>query len=117
MKPVVLLCCLLLATTAKAQESRPYVTVNALLRSCDSNDREQEIFCRGYLSGVTDTIEDIRRINKNAPCLTRPIQWDELRGLVVAFLRTRVRDNANWGNQPAVSLASSAIGQAWCPSQ
>jgi Rap1a immunity proteins len=117
MKRIVLLCCLLLATTAKTEESRPYVSVNALLRSCDTNDRVQEIFCKGYLSGLTDTIEDIRRINKNAPCLTRPIEWEELRSVVVGFLRTRVRDNAKWGNEPAVSLASMAIGQAWCPGQ
>ncbi len=108
---------LLFATTAKAAEAGPYVTVSALLRLCDSNDREQEFFCRGYLSGLTDTIEDIRRINKSAPCITRPIQVEELKGVVVAFLRTNVRDDATSGNKPAVSLASIAIGRAWCPSQ
>ncbi len=72
----VLLCCLLLATTAKAAETGPYVTVSALIRLCDSNDREQEFFCRGYLSGLTGTIEDTRRINKSAPA---PAQdpWDD----------------------------------------
>jgi hypothetical protein len=35
---------LLLATTAKAAETGPYVTVSALVRLCDSNDREQEFF-------------------------------------------------------------------------
>jgi hypothetical protein len=105
---------LLLATTAKAAEAGPYVTVSALLRLCDSNNREQEFFCRGYLSGLTDTIEDVRRINKNAPCITRPIQVEELKGVVVAYLRTHVGDDAD---KPAVSLASIAIGQAWCPGQ
>jgi hypothetical protein len=117
MKRVVLLCCLLLATTAKAAEPGSYVTVNALLRFCDGNNREQELFCRGYLSGITDTIEDIRRVNKLTPCLTRPAQEEELKAVVIEFVRTRVRDNAQWGNEPAVSLASAAIGQAWCPSQ
>ena len=103
MKRVVLLCCLLLATTAKATEPGSYVT-------------EQELFCRGYLSGITDTIEDVRRINKLTPCLTRPAQAEELKAVVIEFVRTRMRDNAQWGNEPAVSLASAAIGQAWCPS-
>jgi Rap1a immunity proteins len=114
---VVLLCCLLLATTVKAAETGPYVTVSALVRLCDSNDREQEFFCRGYLSGLTDTIEDIRRINKSAPCITRPIQVEELKGIVLTYLRTHVHDDATSANKPAVSMASIAIGQAWCPSQ
>jgi hypothetical protein len=114
---VVLLCCLLLATTVKAAETGPYVTVSALVRLCDSNDREQEFFCRGYLSGLTDTVEDIRRINKSAPCITRPIQVEELKGVVLAYLRTHVRDDATSADKPAVSLASIAIGQTWCPSQ
>jgi hypothetical protein len=117
MKRVVLLCCLLLATTAKATEPGSYVTVSALLRFCDSNNREQEFFCRGYLSGITDTIEDVRKVNKLTPCLTRPVQAEELKAAVIEFVRTRMRDNAQWGNEPAVSLASAAIGQAWCPSQ
>ena len=117
MKRVVLLCCLLLATTAKATESGSYVTVNALLRFCDSNKAEQELFCRGYLSGITDTIEDVRRINKLTPCLTRPAQAEELKAVVIEFVRTRARDNDQWGNEPAASLASAAIGQAWCPSR
>src|SRR6266542_585668 len=108
MYPAVLLCCLLLATTAKAAEAGPYVTVSALLRLCDSNDREQEFFCRGYLSGLTDTIEDIRRINKSAPCITRPIQVEELKGVVLAFLRTHVRDDATSANKPAVQHCNRA---------
>jgi Rap1a immunity proteins len=117
MKRVVLLCCLLLAPAAKATEPGPYVTVSALMRFCDSTDRQQELFCRGYLSGITDTIEDVRRINKLTPCLTRPAQAEELKAVVIEFVRTRMRDNAQWGNEPAVSLASAAIGHAWCPGQ
>jgi hypothetical protein len=108
---------LLLATTARTAETRSYLTVSRLLAFCDSNDRGEELFCRGYLSGITDTIEDVRRVNKGAPCINRPVQAEELKSVVVAFLRTHVRDDATSGDKPAASLASTAIGQAWCPSQ
>ena len=64
-----------MATTAKAAEAGPYVTVSALLRLCDSNDREQEFFCRGYLLGLTDTIEDVRRINKTRRASPGRFRW------------------------------------------
>jgi hypothetical protein len=47
---------LLLATTAKAADTGPYVTVSRLLGFCESNDRGEQLFCRGYLSGLTAKI-------------------------------------------------------------
>jgi Rap1a immunity proteins len=101
---------LMLATPAKAGEA--FMSVARLLPYCESSDVTISNFCVGYLSAVSDFMENQRKINKRGPCITTPVTMRALGDVVVPFLRSHIHDN---GEESAIPYVTIAIGRTWCP--
>ncbi len=121
MKIWIVLAAMLALPAPVAAQTTGYVSVNALIILCSDPNPETKssAFCHGYLSAVVDALEYNRtQIHKGAACIgTRPVTGRDLRNVVLPFLLSNVRENALWGDEPAASLATVAIGRMWCPNQ
>ena len=106
---------LMVAETARAQDSSAFVTGNDLLAYCKTPaGAGPPAMCRGYITATVDTVvlyQDLESIPRRV-CLPRNVTVQQVVDVVVAYLVEYPADRHN----TAVSIAVPALWKAFpCP--
>jgi hypothetical protein len=74
-----------------------------LLKKCKDTNVASQAFCLGYITGISDTLESKSGLNSSLICRASGVGPDQLRRVVLKFLRSHSEGHAN---------ADSEVGQA-----
>jgi hypothetical protein len=91
-----------------------YIDGNELYRKCSINPSSSteymdSSFCLAYILGVSDTLDTARANNKVDVCVPAGVQAQQLKDVVLAYLRSK----PSIRNMEANILVVNALGDAW----